>query len=168
MSKKQVIKRREPKKLLGIHVIGAGKGESILLELPNREWGVVDCFSPSLTKKHLNQTLRLLADFDVTRLCFICLTHPHEAVEKIFHHTQALFSTALDATTVATRTMEDMLSEYRLQQVLKQSSAAARIRRLPFATGVYRCSFYFGPNGDYVKHELDGSAGEILLQEKSY
>ena len=386
MSKKQVIKHCEPKKLLGIHVIGAGKGESILLELPNGEWGVVDCFSPSLTKKHLNQTLRLLADFDVTRLCFICLTHPHEdhfrgithlleayrenikefwvfparyirkvivhlltvahgaegrlventsvaelvemfrvvedekririrrtedfkllydclvevgskdiplqifslapsgnlanryqreidelnvtvadtdqvvktyqrhnlissvllvkygetkiilggdaekeswdyilkdeirikneslkcelvkvshhgsksgmtenlwetlspdgkcyavltpfksqrlpsreAVEKIFHHTQALFSTALDATTVATRTMEDMLSEYRLQQVLKQSSAAARIRRLPFVTGVYRCSFYFGPNGDYVKHELDGSAGEILLVER--
>ncbi|MBC8230091.1 MBL fold metallo-hydrolase [bacterium] len=78
MSKKQIIKRRKPKKLLGIHVIGSGKGESILLELPNGECGIVDCFSPSLTKKHLNQTLRLLADFDVTRLRFICLTHPHE------------------------------------------------------------------------------------------
>jgi hypothetical protein len=89
-----------------------------------------------------------------------------EAVEKISHHTQALFSTALDATTIATRTMEEMLNEYRLQQVLKQYAAAARIRRPSFVTGACRCSFYFGPNGDYVKHELDGSAGEIQLVER--
>jgi len=386
MSKKKTIKHHEPNKLLGIHVIGAGKGESIILELPNGEWGVVDCFSPSLTKKHLNQTLRLLVDFDVTHLRFICLTHPHEdhfrgithllkayrenikefwvfptryirkvivhlltiargtegrlventsvaelvemfrivediekekririrrtedfkllydcsvevaseeislqifslapsgnlanryqreidelnvtvantnqvvktyqrhnlissvilvkygetrvilggdaekeswnyiltdeirikneslecelvkvshhgsktgltknlwetlspdggcyavltpfksrrlpsldAIEKITYHTQALFSTALDATTVTTRTMKEMLSEYRLQQGLKQSSASARLRRLSSVTELCRCSFYFGPNGDYVNHELDGSAGEIRI-----
>ncbi len=31
--------------VLGIHIIGGGYGESIVLELPNGKVGVLDCFS---------------------------------------------------------------------------------------------------------------------------
>lgn len=34
------------KNTLTVHVIGSGKGESIILQMPNGEWGVVDCYAP--------------------------------------------------------------------------------------------------------------------------
>ena len=64
--------------LLEIHVLGAGKGESIVVHCPNGAWGVVDCYSPSLTDPDANPTLRLLNDSGVSELDFLCLTHPHD------------------------------------------------------------------------------------------
>ena len=67
----------EPSRL-SIHVLGAGKGESIVLQLPNGHWGVVDCYARSSTDPAKNQTLQFLLDQDVKELEFLCLTHPHD------------------------------------------------------------------------------------------
>jgi beta-lactamase superfamily II metal-dependent hydrolase len=63
---------------LEIHVLGAGKGESIVLRCPGGEWGVVDCYSPSLDDAGTNPTLRFLKDRGASVLDFLCLTHPHD------------------------------------------------------------------------------------------
>jgi hypothetical protein len=65
-------------KLLTIHVIGAGIGESIILELPNGQWGVVDCYASKISDETTNQTLNFLKRRKVETLAFLCLTHPHQ------------------------------------------------------------------------------------------
>lgn len=65
-------------KSLAIHVLGAGKGESIVLAWPENRWGVVDCYARSLTDHSTNPTLRFLRQKGVTELEFLCLTHPHD------------------------------------------------------------------------------------------
>ena len=62
---------------LEVHVIGADEGESIVLRLPNDEWGVVDCCASSLKDQSSNPTLLFLESRNVQRLAFICMTHPH-------------------------------------------------------------------------------------------
>jgi beta-lactamase superfamily II metal-dependent hydrolase len=64
--------------LLEIHVLGAGKGESIVLRCPGGEWGVVDCYAPSLEDCSTNPTLQFLKQQGVSELEFLCLTHPHD------------------------------------------------------------------------------------------
>lgn len=61
-----------------VHVLGARKGESIIIRLPGHLWGVVDNYTPNLKQPDTNPTLRLLNRLGVTRLAFLCLTHPHE------------------------------------------------------------------------------------------
>ena len=70
---------------LGIHLIGAGIGESIVIELPSGKIGVIDCYcsrlsaSTSEERLYANPTLRFLDDhFHAKPLAFIALTHPHE------------------------------------------------------------------------------------------
>src|SRR4051812_30004220 len=63
---------------LRIHVLGGGKGESIVLELPNGERGVVDCYARELRGPDANPTVQLLRSQGVNRLAFVCLTHPHD------------------------------------------------------------------------------------------
>ena len=63
---------------LEIHVLGAGKGESIVLRWPGDRWGVVDCYTPSLSDYDTNPTLRFLQSQGVSELEFLCLTHPHD------------------------------------------------------------------------------------------
>lgn len=63
---------------LEIHILGAGKGESIILSWPGNKWGVVDCYAPSLNDPNTNPTLQFLTDHGVTELEFLCLTHPHD------------------------------------------------------------------------------------------
>ena len=64
---------------LGVHVIAGPVGESIVLELPDGEWGVVDCFSYDQTRPQENPTLCFLEEFagNPAILEFACLTHPH-------------------------------------------------------------------------------------------
>ncbi len=64
--------------MLELHVLGAGKGESLIIRLPTGEWGVVDCYSTSLANPDGNLTLRFLRAREVRELEFLCLTHPHE------------------------------------------------------------------------------------------
>ncbi len=61
---------------LGLHVINAGYGESIVLELPGDRWGVVDCYASKLDKPDLNPTLIFLRERSVQELEFVALTHP--------------------------------------------------------------------------------------------
>jgi beta-lactamase superfamily II metal-dependent hydrolase len=63
---------------LEIHVLGAGKGESIVLGWPGNCWGVVDCYAPSLNDHATNPTLQFLRGRGVSELEFLCLTHPHD------------------------------------------------------------------------------------------
>lgn len=63
---------------LEIHIFGAAKGESIVLQLPSGEWGVVDCYSSSLKDSSTNATLQFLLDRGVDQLAFLCMTHPHD------------------------------------------------------------------------------------------
>ena len=71
---------------LAVHVLGAGKGESIVLQLSDGRWGVVDCFAPSSTNAETNPVLRFLRERDVRELEFLCLTHPHDDHYKGMSH----------------------------------------------------------------------------------
>jgi glyoxylase-like metal-dependent hydrolase (beta-lactamase superfamily II) len=62
---------------LGVHVINAGVGESIVIECPDGQWGVIDCYARSTTDPDTNPTVRFLRERAVNRLEFVCLTHPH-------------------------------------------------------------------------------------------
>ena len=61
-----------------MHVLGGGKGESIVLKLPDGQWGVVDCHSESVTDPDANPTTQFLRSRGVKTLLFVCLTHPHD------------------------------------------------------------------------------------------
>jgi hypothetical protein len=70
---------------LGIHVIGRGFGESVVLQMPNGRVGVIDCFAARLDARtheerlDANPTLRFLADeLKAERLAFVAFSHPHE------------------------------------------------------------------------------------------
>lgn len=69
---------------LGIHVIGKGFGESIVIELPNGSVGVVDCYASNLARpdraRESNPVLRFLDKNypSIESLAFLALTHPHE------------------------------------------------------------------------------------------
>ncbi len=58
-----------------IHVLNVGHGDSIILELPDNNWGVVDCFKTS--DEVQPPALSFLKARNVTKLKFVCLTHPH-------------------------------------------------------------------------------------------
>ena len=63
---------------LEMHVLGSSVGESIVLRLPDGAWGVVDCYTSRLNSPANNPTLQFLRANHVTKLAFLCLTHPHE------------------------------------------------------------------------------------------
>ena len=61
-----------------LHVIGGKEGESLVLKLPDGEWGVIDCYTPSPADPAANPTFALLQSKGVTRLRFLGLTHAHQ------------------------------------------------------------------------------------------
>jgi hypothetical protein len=62
--------------LIGVHVIGPGFGESVVIELPGGEVGVVDSFAPRHGQPPVLDFIR--AEFPNLRvLKFVALTHPH-------------------------------------------------------------------------------------------
>ena len=61
--------------MLGIHVLNVGHGDSIVLELPDGSWGIVDCKDDSPPDEPT--ALRFLRARNIQRLAFVCLTHPH-------------------------------------------------------------------------------------------
>jgi hypothetical protein len=63
---------------LEVHILGAGKGESIVIKLPNGQWGVVDCYASSAADPDSNPTRAFLKSRGVEQLEFLCLTHPHD------------------------------------------------------------------------------------------
>ena len=60
-----------------IHVFGGSKGESIVLELPNGAWGVVDYYTPRASGDDAHPVIAFLESQGVQTLEFVCLTHPH-------------------------------------------------------------------------------------------
>jgi ribonuclease BN (tRNA processing enzyme) len=62
---------------LEVHVFGAGEGESIIVQTPGGEWGVVDCFASSLTDPTTNAAYQFLEGQGVEEIQFLCMTHPH-------------------------------------------------------------------------------------------
>lgn len=70
---------------LGVHVLGGGFGESIILQLPSGKVGVIDCWSTRIKvasraeRLQANPTLRFLVqELRAADLAFVGLTHPHE------------------------------------------------------------------------------------------
>ncbi len=72
---------------LGVHVIGKGFGESIVVEMPDGKVGVIDCHSSKLAlakntaecRRRSNPILRFIIDcFDIKSLAFVGFSHPHE------------------------------------------------------------------------------------------
>ena len=63
---------------ISIHLFGGTKGESVVLELPDRSWGVVDCYTSSANELDRNLPATFLKNQDVSDLRFVCLTHPHD------------------------------------------------------------------------------------------
>lgn len=68
----------EPESLLGIHVLGGVQGESVVVSMPGDRWGVVDCYTSRLDSPELNPTVHFLRANSVSKLEFLCLTHPHD------------------------------------------------------------------------------------------
>ncbi|MEO7714647.1 MAG: hypothetical protein ABIY70_00475 [Capsulimonas sp.] len=63
---------------LYIEVIGGGEiGETIIVGLPDGSFGLIDCFTPSLSNPDENKILARLRELHVSELEFIALTHPH-------------------------------------------------------------------------------------------
>lgn len=60
-----------------VHVFGAKRGESIVLRLPDNQWGVVDAFIPNLRQPERSPLITFLRSRGVENLSFVCLTHPH-------------------------------------------------------------------------------------------
>lgn len=61
-----------------VHVFGAKIGEGIAVKLPGEVWGVVDNYTPTLDRPESNPVVRFLKERGITRLSFLCLTHPHD------------------------------------------------------------------------------------------
>lgn len=64
--------------LLEIHVLGGSKGESVIIKLPDGQWGVVDCFCDAIDDPDKNPTIQFLRGRGVETLLFCCLTHAHD------------------------------------------------------------------------------------------
>lgn len=64
---------------VGLHIFGNshGTGESIVVNLPNGSWGVIDCCAREFDDPSSNGVLQFLRSRDVTELSFVALTHPH-------------------------------------------------------------------------------------------
>lgn len=60
-----------------IDIFATGNGESILIQLPNNKYGVVDCYSDRLESIEGNLLCKYLDKQGVRELLFVCWTHPH-------------------------------------------------------------------------------------------
>lgn len=73
-----------------VYVLGSGRGESIVIRIKREGtadvWGVIDCCADSNIDPEKNATLRFLRRLEVTRVEFVCLTHPHEDHCRGLHH----------------------------------------------------------------------------------
>jgi hypothetical protein len=67
----------EPDPRLNIHIYGGSTGETIVLHMPNGDWGVIDCYARSLAVPESNPAYLLLQTNGVRELAFLGLTHPH-------------------------------------------------------------------------------------------
>ncbi len=63
---------------LEVHLLGGSKGESIIIKLPDDQWGVVDCYTDAITEPDKNPTIQFLRSRGVKTLLFVCLTHAHD------------------------------------------------------------------------------------------
>lgn len=61
--------------MLELYFFNVGHGDSIAVKFPNGDWGIIDCY------RNLEDTYPPVFDFlnkqGVTKLNFICITHPH-------------------------------------------------------------------------------------------
>jgi beta-lactamase superfamily II metal-dependent hydrolase len=60
---------------LKLFFFGPGVGESIVIHLPDGQWGIVDYYAESGALR--SKVLEFLEHKNVRRLAFFCLTHPH-------------------------------------------------------------------------------------------
>lgn len=65
------------KNLVNLVVFGPGVGESIVINIPNVGWGVIDSCLWKIKRQKQNPALEYLKSKHVSHLAFIILTHPH-------------------------------------------------------------------------------------------
>jgi beta-lactamase superfamily II metal-dependent hydrolase len=65
------------KNLVHLVVFGPGIGESIVINIPDVGWGVIDSCLWRIKRRKHNPALAYLKSKQVSRLAFIILTHPH-------------------------------------------------------------------------------------------
>lgn len=74
--------------MLKIHVLNVNHGDSIVIEFPNGEWGLID----SNKVDNSIPALDFLISRDVKKLAFLCITHPHAdhyaGMSSIINHFQ--------------------------------------------------------------------------------
>ncbi|HBH53501.1 MAG TPA: hypothetical protein DDY91_16570 [Planctomycetaceae bacterium] len=116
---------------LGIHVLGRGFGETIVLEFPNGSVGLIDCCSPQLaipggaSPSTHNPVLRFLADtLRAESLAFVGLTHPHEDHARGLSHVLSEYAGRIGQIWMFRAFQSDALT--RLLRAMRLSS-----RRLP-------------------------------------
>lgn len=64
--------------MITIKIFGNGLGESILIKLPDNNYGVIDCYSNKLNDLESNPICRYLKNNKICNLKFVCWTHPHD------------------------------------------------------------------------------------------
>src|SRR5271157_2440811 len=69
-----------------IYLFGGAKGESIIINLPNGGWAVIDWYGRTSKNPRACSGLNLLTDHRVSTLEFVCLTHPHDDHYKGMSH----------------------------------------------------------------------------------
>ena len=138
---------------LEIHVFGAGKGESILVRLPEGEWGLVDHYASRPCNPTSSPARSYLESRSVRQLEFVCLTHPHDdhyrGMGEILEHFSPrhlwLFP-ALDAKTA--KRLVDYLGLAEADSCDPQGTADELVRILNWCN---RRKFKAGPNGCRLK-----------------
>lgn len=74
--------------MLDIYFFNVGHGDSIAINFPNGEWGIIDCNRALKTEEP--PVLRFLKNNNIKKINFLCITHPHSdhynGCEKIIEY----------------------------------------------------------------------------------
>ena len=77
-----------------IHFFGSVEGESIVIRMPQDNYGVIDCFNKSFPSKDGNETLNFLKSRNVKSLEFLAITHFHYdhvmGISQLIEHFQEI------------------------------------------------------------------------------
>jgi beta-lactamase superfamily II metal-dependent hydrolase len=123
---------------LELHVIGSNsKGEGIVIRLPDGAFGVVDCcFRGRINDPDSNPMISFLKSRGVTKLKFVCLTHPHDdhyfglsQIIEVFEPSEFWLSGAMDGETLRQIVRAELIDAERFQDD-RASSQLAELQKI--------------------------------------
>ena len=68
--------RKSPEAIATLRFFFCGQGDTILIEAVPGRWGLVDCYLTK-TSGARSRIRTLIEEKEISRLEFVCLTHPH-------------------------------------------------------------------------------------------